>query len=164
MSRANYGTNIRGVNQQLGREVKRAMAKAGMTVPGLVTRTGLGDSWLKQLRTGRIDKPNPAWLVKVAEELGADPHEWLALSNQLGRAAAVTPPTDSRALITALAEQNATLVEQVSLLLEELRLGRAAQTASTDALLDAMAAVVGGRDRSETSGGSEPEVPAGTGR
>lgn len=84
MSGANYAANVRRVNERLGREIVRAMTKAKMTSPELARRAGVGESWVKQVRTGRIQKPDPERLRRIADELGLDPLQLLAMSDQLG--------------------------------------------------------------------------------
>ena len=72
-----------------------------------------------------------------------------------------TGTTDSAdPLVSALLRQT----EAIEALVAELRLSRAEQIESTDALLRAMAAVVGGPAPGGTSADSEPAAHAGTGR
>lgn len=108
---------MRPMNPELGRTVTRAIVKAKMTTPALHRATGLGESWIKQVRSGRIGKPDPEWLTKLAEEVGADPTEWLALSNQLGAATDYRPaPSIQIALVTALDRQSTAIEALVGLL------------------------------------------------
>jgi transcriptional regulator with XRE-family HTH domain len=72
------------VSERLGREVKRAMAKAGLTSPELARRAGVGQSWIRQVRSGRIDRPAPDKLRAIALELGVDPNVFLGMTDQLG--------------------------------------------------------------------------------
>lgn len=165
MSPANYPANIGQVNAQLGREVTRAMAKARMTVPALVKATGLGESWVKQVKTGRIDRPDPDKLVRMAEELGADPARWLALSNQLGASVPTSRSTPDH--VAAALDRHATALQLqakayvlLAQSIDNAAKGVLEKVAGFDQTLTELMELAGRNRAPATDGDGEPAVPA----
>lgn len=129
VSPANGRPNIENVDTQLSREIKRAMTKSGLSGPELAKRAGVGESWVRQVRTGRIAKPAADKLERVARQLGLDPRALLAMTDQLGRAP-VPPVTDQAELIRALQRQ----AEAMDALVVEIRNAALAVTGSQAAM------------------------------
>lgn len=98
------------MNPALGKDIDRAIRKSRMT-NGLVAEVvGVSESWVKQVRTGRIDRPPVAKLEKLADAVQGDLAKWLALSSQL--VAASEPRergADLAAVIKAIEAQTAML-------------------------------------------------------
>lgn len=94
------------------------MRKSKLTVPELAKRAGVSESWIKAVKTGRIDRPLPDRLRAVAAETGGDLETLLALSNQLGAASTASPAAGDAsglaALIAQLGEQNRLIGELVA--------------------------------------------------
>jgi transcriptional regulator with XRE-family HTH domain len=94
------------VNAALGRTVTQAMGRGPnrKTIAALADETGLGESWIKQVRKGSIDRPPREKLERLASALGLDLHRLLAMTDQLGAAAAHTerPATSDGAGLSAL--------------------------------------------------------------
>lgn len=84
VSTANYAANVPEVNERLGREIDAAIRRAKLTNKKLADAAGVTEPWVKQLRTGRIDRPGAAKLAQIAEVLPVDLNRLLALSDQLG--------------------------------------------------------------------------------
>lgn len=76
------------MNKRLGDEITRAMTKAKLSSPALARRAKVGDSWIRQVRGGRIDRPAPDKLRRIALELGLDESVVLGMTDQLGAAGA----------------------------------------------------------------------------
>lgn len=70
------------------------MTKAKLTIPVLAKNAGVGESWVKQVRRGSIDKPRPEWLRAIAAELGLEERKLLALSDQLGAVTRTETPSE----------------------------------------------------------------------
>lgn len=125
---ANGATNIGPVNQRLGREITRAMTKAKLTSPELAKRADVGDSWIRQLRSGRIERPGADKLRRVARELGLDETTVLGMTDQLGAsmagASTAPQPEVPAALLQALADQTAAITGLVAELQADRRLIR----------------------------------------
>lgn len=75
---------FRDMSTQLGRDIKRARARSGLSGPELAMRTGVTPAWIRQVETGRIQKPGIDKLRRIAEELGMDLTPMLAMTDQLG--------------------------------------------------------------------------------
>lgn len=59
--------------RKLGRLVRDARRKKGMSLLAFMEQTGLDYSWLNRLERGLYMAPNPVHLARVAEALDIDP-------------------------------------------------------------------------------------------
>lgn len=69
---------------KLGEDMKRAARAAGWSQAELARQAKVPYGWLRQVTSGRMDKPDAGRLTKVAKAVGREPQKWLALSDQLG--------------------------------------------------------------------------------
>jgi transcriptional regulator with XRE-family HTH domain len=132
-----------GVMSAVGDKLKKARLRAGYSQAVLSRRIGAPSrSWLASVETGRTGKPDAALLAKLADELGLDYRELLAMTNQLG--AATEPPAERADLGSLIVAQTRALEAQTELLREILGVLRGASSLSvSDELL--VAAVSAGQ-------------------
>lgn len=99
----------------VGDRIARARVKARLSQRELGTRIGAGRSWIAAVERGNVHQPSPPRLRLVADEIGLDYRELLALSDQLG---AVEPQKVSEGvdLASAITRQNALLEKLIGLL------------------------------------------------
>lgn len=81
----------------LSGRVKAGRRKARLTQEVLAQRVGMTRQWVAAVETDRIAQPRPAQLRSLAEELGLDYSELLAMTNQLGEVSNPAPTTGSDA-------------------------------------------------------------------
>lgn len=94
------------------------MTKANLTIVELAARTGVGESWIKQVRSAKIRKPRADWLRAIARELGLDEAAVLGMTDQLGAVMEKTgdqipvPEPSAPALLRAIEAQTEALTAQ----------------------------------------------------
>ena len=64
------------VTSTLGEELRRIREARGLTLRAVEAAIGISNAYLSQVETGKIDKPNPNYLFKLAE-LYRIPYEML---------------------------------------------------------------------------------------
>lgn len=139
------------LNERLGKLTVKAMAKTRMNIREVAVATGgVSESWVKQMRGGRIERPEAAKLVRLANALGADPKAFLAAADQLGasipasRTDAEDPlVTELRSLVTEMREQNRVLLALVSIAYPDLMDALAHEREALEALVKRRASVEG---------------------
>lgn len=77
---------------RIGRTILQARRAARLSGPELARASGVGESWIRQLETGRIDRPGPDKLAAIAKTLGLDVRQLLAMSDQLTVSIEASPP------------------------------------------------------------------------
>lgn len=113
-----------------GKKIAAARVRAKLTGKELADKAGVTAAWVRSVETGGIARPAPDKLRRVADVVGLDIRELLALTDQLGAAAVMdaTSPAHQSDVAAAIREQTAALT----------RLAEATE-AQTRALLDALA-------------------------
>jgi transcriptional regulator with XRE-family HTH domain len=81
--------NILGVSRRLGTLVKREMARQRLSSGELALRSAgqFSAGWIRQLTSGRIDRPGRDKLEVLSRILGVELADLLSLSDQLGAVA-----------------------------------------------------------------------------
>lgn len=98
------------MNPALGKDIDRAIRRSRLTNRLVAESVGVSESWVKQVRTGRIDRPPVSKLERLADTVSGDLPRWLALSSQL--VAASEPRArgaDLQAVIDAIDRQTTAL-------------------------------------------------------
>lgn len=122
--------NVRRVNQRLGSYVDAAIRRAKLTNGQVAKQAGVSESWVKQLKTGRIDRPAVDKLERIAAVLPVDLPRLLSLTDQLG---AVRPYEPAPGGDTQGAGSLAELTAKVQELIEVHREQVAGQNRMADA-------------------------------
>lgn len=141
------------------------MTRARLSSVELGRRAGVGASWVRQVQSGRIAKPAPDKLGRVATELGLELEPLLAMSDQLGAAAEVRRVQPTVVTVEAIEEAtrraNQPLVDAIAALVEEMRLARREQAEWTEGVKEAAAELAALRQGSTPTDDPSREHPAG---
>lgn len=117
------------------------------------------------MQSGRIAKPAPDKLGRVATELGLELEPLLAMSDQLGAAAEVRRVQPTVVTVEAIEEAtrraNQPLVDAIAALVEEMRLARREQAEWTEGVKEAAAELAALRQGSTPTDDPSREHPAG---
>ena len=102
--------------------IQQAARKRRVSWAELARETGIPAQWVRSFATGHITKGDPVRIRVLAEALGIDPRELLALTDQLGAVEAITAPSpsDQSELVAAIRDQTAAITALVT----EMRLAR----------------------------------------
>lgn len=110
---------------KLGKEMRQARLRMGLTAQQVGDAAGVTRSWLAQVETGRIAQPDHEKLERIAPVLGLDLERMLALSDQLGEALRVRerqaqPGVVTDAGLAAAIERQTNVLEKISAVLDGL--------------------------------------------
>lgn len=75
------GEHQSGGATSLGAELRSIREAHGLTIRAVERKTGISNAYLSQLETGKIEKPSPQYLYRLAEAYGV-PYE--ALMEKVG--------------------------------------------------------------------------------
>lgn len=131
----------------VGQMVTRGLARAKVSQSALAERTGLTRSWVGSLATDRMAKPNTTKMRRVADELGLDYREMLAVTNQLGALADAAPAGDGG--------EGSDLTAAIRELVDEVRQARQEQKRANDVMVDLLGLLAGERGLLSGSGAGD---------
>jgi transcriptional regulator with XRE-family HTH domain len=118
-----HATNIPDV-ATLGDRIARGRTKARLSQSELAKAVGVTRSWIGAVETDRISRPRPASLRLLADQLGLDYNELLAITDQLGEVAKPAAKDVDALRGEALAAMTEAIREQTSVFREMLSLMR----------------------------------------
>lgn len=78
MGRARATVNDEKRGERLGRTIKRAREKTGMTQPQLAAKAGLGIDTFRRIEQGKRKDPSVFNVAAIANALGASLDRWIA--------------------------------------------------------------------------------------
>jgi transcriptional regulator with XRE-family HTH domain len=99
-------TESRRPNQKLGDQLRAMRDAHGMSLRAVETVTGISNAYLSQIETGRVEKPAPNILYKLAELYGTSYDGLMEVAGHLTRRdpTEVRSSTLSAAALSAISE------------------------------------------------------------
>lgn len=82
----------------LANRLQKAADKRRLSWAEVARRANVPPGYVRSVGTGHIDKPDPVRLARIAEVLGLDSRELLALTDQLGAVEVIAEPTTTTGL------------------------------------------------------------------
>lgn len=116
----------------VGKRIAAGRAKAKLTGKALGTQARVSPPWIRAVENGGIRRPAPDKLKRVADVLGLDHRELLALTDQLG--ATIEPPDEAPDDVAAAIHEQTEMLRQ--LLAERPTVDRAALAEVVGAVLE----------------------------
>lgn len=98
---------------RLTRRLTKGIAASGMNMREVAEAADVKYGWLRQVKIGGVQKPDPEALARVAGVLGIPADELLALTDQLGAAESVHRVTSNSADIAAAIRAQTSVFEQL---------------------------------------------------
>jgi len=86
----------------LSKRIHAAIVRSRLSQAEVARRAGVRRSYVAALATDGIRKPDPVKMGRVADVLGLDIRELLAITDQLGSAEAVPSTADHAAVVAAI--------------------------------------------------------------
>jgi len=90
MNASSSGTQRSG--QKLGEQLRAMRDMHGLSLRAVETATGISNAYLSQIETGKVEKPAPNILYKLAELYGTSYDDLMSLAGHLTR----RDPTENR--------------------------------------------------------------------